>query len=154
MSETVERVVVGVNGSEASVEALRQGAREAARHGAVLCPTYAWAPPGGEAADARYPAPADVCAYWEREADRVVADTCRKAFGTAPRGVQVRPWVVRASAGRALVAHAHHDTDLLVMGEGGHGALHRFLHGSVSRYCLRHAHCPVLVVPPGHPRTG
>lgn len=149
MSRTVKRVVVGVDGSAGSVEALRQGAQEAERHGAVLCPVYAWAPPGGEAADARYPAPPDVCAYWAREADGVLADACREVFGTASYGARAVPRALRAPAGAALVACAGRDTDLLVLGAGRHGALYRLFHGSVSRYCLKHARCPVLVVHPG-----
>ncbi|WP_171170059.1 universal stress protein [Streptomyces sp. I05A-00742] len=148
MSETVERVVVGVDGSAGSVAALRQGAREAARRGAVLCPVYAWSPPGGEAADAVNPAPADVRAHWERGAAAVLRETCEAAFGPAPPGTVLRLRTVRASAGPALVALADRPDDVLVMGAGRHGPLHRLLHGSVSRHCLRHARCPVLVVHP------
>ncbi|MBH1934512.1 universal stress protein [Streptomyces sp. AV19] len=151
MSETVERVVVGVDGSAGSVAALRQGAREAARHGAVLCPVFAWSPPGGEAADAVNPAPADVRAHWEQAAEAVLRRTCEAALGPdAPTAgiTGFRPRTVRADAGAALVALSHHGTDLLVMGAGSHGVLHRFVRGSVSRHCLRHAACPVLVVRP------
>ncbi|GAA0401092.1 universal stress protein [Streptomyces luteireticuli] len=148
MSETIERVVVGVDGSAGSVAALRQGAREAARHGAVLCPVFAWSPPGGEAADAVNPAPADVRAHWERAAERRLRRTCEAALGPAPAGAEVRPRTVRADAGPALVALSRHDADLLVMGAGSHGVLHRFLRGSVTRHCLKHASCPVLVVRP------
>ncbi len=31
---------------------------------------------------------------------------------------------------------------------GRRGRLHRALHASVGRYCLAHAHCPVVAVPP------
>ncbi|KNB52354.1 universal stress protein [Streptomyces caatingaensis] len=148
MSETVERVVVGVDGSAGSVAALRQGAREAARHGAVLCPVLAWSPPGGEAADAVSPAPADVRAHWERAAEAVLHRTCEAALGPGPDAARARTRTVRADAGPALVALSRHPTDLLVMGAGRHGPLHRFLHGSVTRHCLRHASCPVLVVRP------
>lgn len=148
MSETVERVVVGVDGSAGSVAALRLGAREAARHGAVLCPVLAWSPPGGEAADAVNPAPADVRAHWERAADTALRRSCEAALGQDPDGTRVRPRTVRADAGPALVALSRHDRDLLVMGAGSHGALHRLLRGSVSRHCLKHASCPVLVVRP------
>ncbi|MGK5637427.1 universal stress protein [Streptomyces sp. URMC 126] len=147
-TDTVERVVVGVDGSAGSVAALRQGAREAARHGAVLCPVYAWAPPGGEAADAVSPAPADVRAHWQRAAATVVRQTCEAAFGPAPPGTVLRPRAVRAAPGPALVALAHDPGSLLVVGTGEHGPLHHVLHGSVSRHCLRHARCPVLVVHP------
>ncbi|MEK2472631.1 universal stress protein [Streptomyces noursei] len=148
MSTMVKRVVVGVDGSPGSLAALRRGAQEAARHHALLCPVHAWAPPGGEAADAVHPAPADVRAHWERDADATLTRACQEAFGTgtAGNGARVLPRTVRAPAGMALVACAARDTDVLVVGDGGHGSLHRLLHGSVSRYCLRHAHCPVLLV--------
>jgi hypothetical protein len=38
--------------------------------------------------------------------------------------------------------------DLLVVGAGRRGALARLVSGKVSRYCLAHAECPVLAVPP------
>ncbi|ANZ13878.1 universal stress protein UspA-like protein [Streptomyces noursei ATCC 11455] len=146
MSTMVKRVVVGVDGSRGSVAALRRGAQEAARHQALLCPVHAWAPPGGEAADAVQPAPADVRAHWERDADATLVRACQEAFGTVGNGARMLLRTVRAPAGMALVACAAGDTDVLVVGDGGHGPLHRLLHGSVSRYCLRHAHCPVLLV--------
>jgi hypothetical protein len=34
------------------------------------------------------------------------------------------------------------------VGAGRRGALARVISGKVSRYCLAHAHCPVLAVPP------
>ncbi|MBZ4319586.1 universal stress protein [Streptomyces huiliensis] len=148
-TETIERVVVGVDGSAGSVAALRYGAREAARHGAALCPVYAWAPPGGEAADAVSPAPSDVCDHWERAAAAVVRETCEAAFGPTPPGTVLRPRAVRAAPGPALVTLARDPGTLLVVGTGGHGPLHRVLRGSVRRHCLRHACCPVLVVHPG-----
>ncbi|WP_326778419.1 universal stress protein [Streptomyces sp. NBC_01445] len=36
----------------------------------------------------------------------------------------------------------------MVVGAGHRGHLHRALHPSVSRYCLAHACCPVLAIPP------
>ncbi|UQI44978.1 universal stress protein [Streptomyces sp. HU2014] len=148
MSEVVQRVVVGVDGSKESVSALRQAAQEAERHDAALCPVIAWVPPGGEAADAMYPAPADVRAHWERTARDRLMTACDQALGADARRLVVRPRVVRAQPGPALVACARRDTDMLVMGAGRHGSVHRLLFGSVSRHCLRHARCPVLVVHP------
>ncbi|PSJ25481.1 universal stress protein [Streptosporangium nondiastaticum] len=151
MPENVTRVVVGVDGSAGSLAALRQAAGEAAHHGAVLCPVIAWQPPGGEAADAVQPAPPDVCAHWERAARDRLSRACRSALGEDARRLRMRPRVVRADAGPALVACAARETDMLVMGAGSHGPVHRLVHGSVSRHCLKHARCPVLVV---HPRAG
>ncbi|WP_344118039.1 universal stress protein [Streptomyces blastmyceticus] len=148
MSRTVKRVIVGVDGSAGSVAALKQGAQEAARHDAALCPVLAWMPPGGEAADALFPAPADIRAHWEARARKALTKTCESALGAEPFNRRVAPMLIRAEPGPALVASARHDTDMLVLGAGSHGLWHRFLHGSVSRHCLRHARGPVMVVHP------
>lgn len=47
-----------------------------------------------------------------------------------------------------LVGMACCPGDLLVVGAGRRGALARIVSGKVSRYCLAHARCPVLAVPP------
>jgi hypothetical protein len=46
-----------------------------------------------------------------------------------------------------LVDHADRPDDLLVVGTGRRGGLRR-LRRSVGRYCLAHARCPVIAVPP------
>ena len=50
-------------------------------------------------------------------------------------------------AGRLLVAQSRH-AGLLVIGTREHVGWGRILSGSVSRYCLSHAACPVVAVPP------
>jgi nucleotide-binding universal stress UspA family protein len=50
---------------------------------------------------------------------------------------------------RAIVHYAQqHGVDLLVMGKHGRKPLEDFFFGSVTDRVLRHARCPVLVVPP------
>ena len=58
------------------------------------------------------------------------------------------PTVLPGEPGWVLVSVASQAVDLLVVGTGRHGGLSRLLHGSVSRYCLARARCPVLAVPP------
>ncbi|MFD0384944.1 universal stress protein [Streptomyces stramineus] len=76
---------------------------------------------------------------------------CERALGGLPRDVPCEPVVALGPAGPLLVEAAHEDGDLLVVGGGSHGPVHRLLAGSVSRYCVRHAPGPVLVVPPERP---
>jgi len=60
----------------------------------------------------------------------------------------VHALVVRGAPGPVLVAIADRESDLLVVGTGRRGLLHRALRRSTSRHCLAHAVCPVLAVPP------
>jgi nucleotide-binding universal stress UspA family protein len=65
-----------------------------------------------------------------------------------PARLEIHPVIVRSEPGPALVAMADRAGDLLVVGSGGRGQFGRAIHGSVVRYCLAHARCPVLAVPP------
>ena len=47
--------------------------------------------------------------------------------------------------GESLVADAGH-ASLLVLGSRGLGRIQQVAMGSVSRYCVEHAHCPAVVV--------
>jgi len=61
--------------------------------------------------------------------------------------VPIRSVIVRGFAGAVLVEEAARPGDLLVVGFGLRGRLARLRGGSVRRYCLAHARCPVLAVP-------
>ncbi|MFD0270078.1 universal stress protein [Streptomyces sp. NPDC127106] len=142
------KVVVGVSGSLGSLAALHRAAAEARTRKAELCAVLAWQLPGGglggrsSCAD---PAPAQ----WRAAAAERLREVLDTAFGAGtPAGVTVAGWTVRATAGAALVDTARDPEDLLVVGAGSHGPLLRLVRPSVARYCLAHAACPVLTVPP------
>jgi nucleotide-binding universal stress UspA family protein len=141
------RVIAGVNGSVRSLAALRVAAAEARAGGAMLLPLLAWAPVGGEVACGRAPCPI-LLRHWEDAACERMRDAFDDAFGGRPDGLVIRPLVVRGAPGPALVDIANRPDDLLVVGGGGWGWLACTVHGSVSRYCVAHARCPVLAVPP------
>ncbi|MDH6115053.1 nucleotide-binding universal stress UspA family protein [Kitasatospora sp. MAP12-15] len=141
------RIIVGVSGAQSSPAVLRRAAEEAARRDAVLVPVIAWTPVGGEPAYRAHPCP-PLAKVWEQAAlDRLEA-AFEQAFGGYPQGVRVEPMVIRGDAGAALVEIADRPSDLLVVGAGRRGRLPRLLRGSVSRYCLAHAACDVVAVPP------
>jgi nucleotide-binding universal stress UspA family protein len=54
---------------------------------------------------------------------------------------------VRQGSIRPELMAAAKKADLLVVGSVGHGRLSGMLVGSVAEYCIRHASCPVAVVP-------
>jgi len=140
------RVIAGVSGSVRSLAALRVAAAEARSAGAVLQPLLAWTPAGGEIAYRRSPCPVLLRA-WEQAARERLRTALDEAFGGMPDGLVVDPVIVRAPPGPALVCTADRPADLLVVGCGGWGRLACTFHGSVGRYCLAHARCPVLAVP-------
>lgn len=62
-------------------------------------------------------------------------------------GVEVTAELDMGSSAQALLQASHH-ASMLVLGSRGHGGFTGLLLGSVSSYCMHHAHCPVVVVPP------
>ena len=147
MTARARRVIAGVNGSVRSLAALRAAAAEARLAGAELLAVHAWVPVGGELAYKRGPCPV-LLEIWEQDARDRLRTAFDEAFGGMPAGLEIRPVIVRFDPGPALVAIADRAGDLLVVGSAGRGQLGCAIHGSVLRYCLAHARCPVMAVPP------
>jgi nucleotide-binding universal stress UspA family protein len=134
---TVLRIIVGASGSPASLRALRYAQHLARDYHATLVPVLAWLPPCGDLADRRTP-DEELRRIWAQDAHQRLQDTLNLAWGTPPIG----------QPGPVLAGAACRPGDLLVIGAGRRGALARTAGGRVSRYCLAHARCPVLAVPP------
>ncbi|MEU0783679.1 universal stress protein [Streptomyces sp. NPDC006173] len=141
------RVVVGVSGSPGSLAALHRAAYEARRGGADLLAVLAWEPPGGTYGYRRAVCPLPL-EDLRQDAGRRLLDALGSAFGPEGPEVSFQAVVVQGATGPALVESAAGEDDLLVVGAGGRGPLRRALFPSVARYCLAHADCPVLAVPP------
>lgn len=139
-------IVVGVDGSAQANAALQWALEESGRRGARV-----------EAMLAYYQEPVFVPAtsmalhpYGERPrrhpAQELHANVqlARTAVSGAP---DVAETVVVGDAADHLVEASRH-ADLLVIGTRGHGALAQAVLGGVAAKCLRHAECPVVVIPP------
>jgi nucleotide-binding universal stress UspA family protein len=145
---TTGKVITGVSGSPGSLRALRFAAELARARGAALVPVLVWLPPGGDLADRRYPS-ARLREIWRTSAAAELAQAVELALGGAPDDVVLEPLVLRGEAGAALVATATEPGDVLVVGTGRRGLARRLLlRGGVARFCLAHAACPVVAVPP------
>lgn len=143
----VRRIIVGVHGTLGSLQALRRAADEARQRDVPLIPVLAWIPPGGDLAERRHPSPY-LRKIWRDAAWQKLWDAFDDGLGGAPDDIAMTPAVVRGVAGPVLVDVASSQEDLLVIGTGRRSSVGRLLHHSVGRYCLAHAHCPVLAVPP------
>jgi nucleotide-binding universal stress UspA family protein len=138
-------IVVGVDGSEAGRRALRWALEEAARIGAEVQAITAWS-----FEVSVVPGVNDPFTAAER-AGKFLADDV--AAVTAGDGASVVQRTVEGPAAEMLVGAAA-DAALLVVGSHRHGRFFEAILGSVTAGCLRHATCPVVVVPPedGVPR--
>jgi nucleotide-binding universal stress UspA family protein len=108
----------------------------------------AWQPPGGDGPACRSATPDGLLEEWRSIAQRKLLTALVDAFAADGPGVPLRIRTAQGPAGRSLVEIADRDDGLLVVGAGRRGRLRRFFSPSVSRYCLAHAACPVLAVPP------
>ncbi|MFI7341668.1 universal stress protein [Streptomyces sp. NPDC050085] len=139
------RIVVGVDGSPASVAALRWAMGQArALHARVLA-VHAWQDPARGfapyAPTSRRPTPAQ-----ERgRATRTLAVTVRAACGRSG-AADVGTLVVEGPACRVLLQHAR-GALLLALGSRSPRDGESPTLGAVSRECLRHADVPVVTVP-------
>lgn len=143
----IGRVIIGVSGSARNLPTVRYAATLARGHAARLILVLAWVPPGGEAADRRYPSPY-LRREWEQAAWERLHDAINLALGGMPSDLAAKATVVLGHAGPALVRTAGRGGNLLVIGTGRRGIGGRLAGGKVSRYCLACASCPVLAVPP------
>ena len=143
----ISRLIVGVSGSPGSLRALRYGEGLARAHHAVLIPAMAWEPPGGDRAERVQPS-GDLRREWHKLACGRLRDALIAVWGEVPGDPLVQPQIERGPAGWVLVNLACRPGDVLVVGAGRRGALARMAFPKVSRYCLAHAQCPVLAIPP------
>jgi nucleotide-binding universal stress UspA family protein len=137
------RIVVGINGSRASLTALRWATAEARLRGAGLHVVRAWDP-------ARHAAPYAAVGHLptgdEQEAEvraGLVADM-QAEFGPATPD-DVTTELAEGVPERVLIAQSA-GADLMVLGEAAQPALAGRSQGPVIRACLAHASCPVVIV--------
>lgn len=136
-------VVVGVDGSPASLRALRFGYDYAEAHGRALCALHAWRrPPSAGAGDAEPPA-------YDRDLlrsaqERMLADALAVLPAQTP-DVRVERRLVVGRAAPALI-EASAGALLTVVGARGRGGFAGLRLGSVSHQVLHHAAGPVAIV--------
>jgi nucleotide-binding universal stress UspA family protein len=133
-------VVAGFDGSQPATDALTWAAQEARLHGAELVALAVLDRPV-MTGDVLAEPVVDPETLWSQLAERL-AGAAEQASGDYP----VRFELVEGGAAAELVAACGSD-DLLVLGTRGRSLLTGLLLGSVSRACLHHAPCPVVVVP-------
>ncbi len=140
----MDRIVVGVDGSDGSAQALAWAVDEARRWGdATVEVVHAWEPPVLTGSPVGEVPPVVIDGSFDDAAHLLIADALAHVDTT---GLTVQQVVVEGPPGATLCAHAA-DAALLVVAASGHGKVLEALIGSVSNYCVHHARCPVVVMP-------
>lgn len=150
-------IVVGVDDSPSSIQALRWAIEEARCRDTTLRVVSAWEFPFAPATNTPSAVRADddplphVPSLQQSALDELAAAVTDA--GGDPKDPAVSMHVVHGSPVRVLLDAAK-DADLLVVGSRGRGGFAGLLLGSVSHECAQRAACPVVVVRPRPvPRT-
>jgi nucleotide-binding universal stress UspA family protein len=145
MSSERPVVVVGVDGSSESIEALCWAVGYARRTGGTVRAVIAWQhqihPYSSYAGVAMvFPETLD----FEEEARESLRGLVTDVVGKS-ECPPIQQLVLEGHPAALLVEESK-SADLLAVGARGHGAFTDLLIGSVSNHCVHHAACPVLVV--------
>jgi nucleotide-binding universal stress UspA family protein len=139
---SMKKIVVGVDGSAGSLQALEWAYGQALASGSDLTAVHGWiypyARPGASLSEPRTEMQLDAMEELKTSLESLGA---RMTGGS----VHVHARLVEHSPAEALLEESK-DADLMVVGSRGRGALRTSLLGSVSRTVVQHATCPVAVV--------
>jgi nucleotide-binding universal stress UspA family protein len=141
-------VVVGVDGSENSVEALRWAAAQAVRTGAELRAVFVWEYPYMDIVSPGLGATLPPWSEMQVAARAALNESITRA--QLPSGLRVARVVVEGSPSRMLLDESK-DADLLVIGARGHGGFRGLVTGSVATQAVNHSTVPVTVIRTAEP---
>lgn len=132
------RIVVGVDGSESSLQALRWARHLARPTGASIEIVTAWPTPIGWSDEGWVD-------DWSPKtaAEETVQKVVNDVFDDEPGSVTVQ---VAPGSPAQLLIEAGRGAAMIIVGSRGHGGFAGLLLGSVSSAVAEHATCPVLVV--------
>lgn len=140
VEKTKDNIVVGVDGSDSSKEALRWAAKLAPAMEAEINAIVAWEYPIMWGAEGNNPD------WWhpDEDAKTILQESITDVFGSTPPSNLVG----RISQGRPtnVLLEASAKAKMLIVGSRGHGGFAGLLLGSVSSTCAEHAKCPVLII--------
>jgi len=145
----MDRIVVGVDGSEGSIRGLRWALDEARLRGAQLELVH-----GYPRLEHTYPHPEAVLTPERgslatedefRQAKRAILEGCLERAGADE--VEVA-YTVQAGGPADVLCRAARGAQLLVVGARGLGGFRGLLLGSVSQQVIAHSPCPVVLVTP------
>jgi nucleotide-binding universal stress UspA family protein len=144
-------VIVGIDGSERALAAVRAAASEAHHRGEPLHIVHAFIWPSLHVDVG--PVASDLPQTGLRHhAEDLLKEATAEAGQVAPQ-VPVTTALIEGAATPALLEESHR-ASLLVLGDRGMGGISSLIVGSVAVHAAAHARCPVLVIRGAEPTTG
>lgn len=137
-------IIVGVDGSESSRQALRLAQSMAVNTASTVEAVRAWVPHTALGVMAVGPDEVRPTTNPARDALTNLAATVTRVFGDE-RPADLHLSVRQGSPAEVLI-EASRTAQLLVVGSRGYGGFAGLLLGSVSSACAQHAHCPVVIM--------
>ena len=141
----IKNIVVGVDGSDSSREALRWAYDEAAHHGASLTAIATWHPPAMPMTPPYGSLPPAGYTDQPRQDALDLLERFVMDLEVREPAVDVRTAVEEGNPAQALIERSK-EADLVVVGSRGYGGFKGMLLGSTSQHLVAHADCPVVVV--------
>jgi nucleotide-binding universal stress UspA family protein len=141
-------IIVGVDGSGHSQQALEWAMKEAATRQAAL--TVLTVDPVALSAWTGAPIRSEADEPAREHAEQAAKQAADEAAGHLTGEAQPISVTVRAVSGNPAeeLINASRDADLVVVGSRGAGGFSRLMMGSVSNQVAHHAQCPVAIIPP------
>jgi nucleotide-binding universal stress UspA family protein len=143
----MKKIMMAWDGSQTAAQAFEKAAEIAAKFEAELhVVSVADIPDYVETVGEYEGALEDAARFFDRKGETLEATAVRF-------GVRYERKVIHGHPAKALIEHVEREGfDLMVVGRKGHGALERFMVGSVTRRLAIYAPCPVLIVPRRDPQ--
>jgi nucleotide-binding universal stress UspA family protein len=139
-------IVVGVDGSEDSKEALRWALAESRLRDSRVRAVHAWHYSTLVGSNG-YAVPEEVDGGASQSAASDVLEEAVTAVAGDTTDVDIERVVLQGAAAKILIDESEH-AELLVVASRGRGGFASLLLGSVSQQCAHHARCPVVIVRP------
>ena len=138
----MSRIVVGVDGSEGSQQALQWAAREASLRGATLDVIHTYEPSTASMESISSAEQAEQVLHGSRKAAEALV--ARLVEGL--EGVEAEAHAIESHNAAQTLVEKSKSADMLVVSSRGLGGFKSLMLGSVSQQCAHHAECPVVII--------
>lgn len=152
-TQSLNQILVAVDGSDHAGRAAQFGARLAGLIGAELTLLFVFPASLGQMSKmVGYPAIGPSIAIAEQDFDRMLKEASSHAFSRAREAIadpsiQCNDHILRGDPAEAIIDFCGEQSDtLLVIGSRGLSTIKGLVLGSVSERVVRHAGCPVTIV--------